>query len=54
MAPQAPTTEATSSRPANVIDISIKDASNADSKWIKKNMQQLIENQTAMKKQLNA
>jgi len=45
MAPQASTTKATLSRPADVTDTSITDAmTSADTEWLKKNMQQLIDN----------
>jgi len=54
MAPQALITKVTSSRPANVTDISIEDATtSADTKWLKKNMQQLMDNQAVIKEQLN-
>ena len=40
MAPQALTTKATSSRPTNVTDTSMADASNsADTEWLRENMQ---------------
>ena len=38
------TTETTLSRPADVTDISIKNVSNADISWLKKNVQQLMDN----------
>ena len=54
MAPQAPTTKVTLSRPANITDISIADTSSANNKWLRENMQQLIDNQVVMKEQLDA
>ena len=56
MAPQTTiTAEATSSRPANITDTSIADASSStDVKWLRENMQQLMDNQAEMKEQLNA
>ena len=55
MAPQALMTEATSSRPVNVTDTSIADtSSSADIEWLRENMQQMIDNQAVMKKQLDA
>jgi len=54
MAPQASTTKATSSRPADITDTSMADATtNADTEWLKENMQQLIDNQAVMKEQLD-
>jgi len=45
MAPQALTTKATSSRPADIIDTSMADTSNStDVKWLRENMQQLMDN----------
>jgi len=45
MAPQASTTDATSSRPAGKTDTSMADAmTNADTEWLKENMQQLMDN----------
>jgi len=45
MAPQALTTKATSSRPANITDTSIMDiSSSADVEWLRENMQQLMDN----------
>jgi len=45
MAPQALITEATLSRPADVTDTSMVDASSsADVKWLRENMQQLMDN----------
>ena len=44
MAPQALTTKATSSRPADKTDTSMADITSADTKWLKENMQQLIDN----------
>jgi len=53
MALQALTTEAILSRPADVTDTSIADTSSTDTKWLRENMQQLIDNQAVMKQQLN-
>jgi len=53
MAPQASTTKATLSRQANKTDTSIVDINSADTKWLKENMQQLMDNQALMKEQLN-
>ena len=45
MAPQALMTEVTSSRPADITDTSLADASNsADVEWLRENMQQLMDN----------
>jgi len=45
MAPQAPIMEATSSRPANITDTSIKDTnSGGNVMWLRENVQQLIDN----------
>jgi len=45
MAPQTPTTKATSSRLINETDTSMTDATtNTDTEWLKENMQQLIDN----------
>jgi len=55
MAPQAPITEATSSRPADITDTNIADTTtSADTEWLKENMQQLIDNQAVIKEQLDA
>ena len=53
MAPQASTTKATLSRPAGKTDTSITDTSNTNTKWLRENMQQLIDNQVVIKQQLN-
>ena len=53
MAPQAPTIKATSNRPADITGISIKNTNNIDIMWLKENIQQLMDNQTVIKKQLN-
>jgi len=54
MAPQAPTTKATSSRQADITDTSITDInSSTDIEWLRENMQQLMDNQVAMKEQLD-
>jgi len=54
MAPQASTTEATLSRPADVTDTSIiNTSSSADVTWLRENIQQLINNQVILKEQLN-
>jgi len=54
MAPQISTTKATSSRLANITNTSITDASSStDTKWLRENMQQLIDNQAVMKEQLD-
>jgi len=51
MALQAPTTKATSSRLVDVTDTSIVNvSSSADVKWLRENMQQVINNQVVMKK----
>ena len=45
MAPQASTTKATLSRPADVTDTSMADTmTSTDIEWLKENMQQLIDN----------
>jgi len=45
MAPQAPTTKATSSRQADITDTSMADtSSSADVEWLRENMQQLMDN----------
>ena len=55
MAPQASTTKATSNRPADITDTSMADTiTSADTKWLKENMQQLMDNQVVIKKQLDA
>ena len=49
------TAEATSSRPANVTDTNIKNASSsADVSQLKKKVQQLMDNQAVIKEHLNA
>ena len=53
MAPQALTIEMILSKLADVIDISMADTSNTNTKWFRKNMQQLIDNQAMMKQQFN-
>ena len=48
------TTKATLSRPADITDTSMADASNStDTEWLRENMQQLIDNQAVMKEQLD-
>ena len=54
MAPKTAPTTMTSSRPTDVTDTSIADASSTDTEWLRENMQQLIDNQAVMKEQLNA
>jgi len=55
MAPCTPITKATLSRQADVTDTSMADAmTSADTKWLKENMQQLMDNQVVIKKQLDA
>jgi len=49
MAPQALTTKVTLSRQADITNTSITNASNADTEWLRENMQQLIDNQAVMK-----
>jgi len=45
MAPQASTTEATSSRLADITDTSMADImTSADTEWLRENMQQLMDN----------
>ena len=45
MAPQAPTTKATSSRQANITDTSMTDInSSTDIKWLREQMQQVVDN----------
>ena len=54
MAPQALTTKATSSRQADITDTSIVDTSSStDVEWLRENMQQPIDNQAAIKEQLD-
>ena len=53
MALQVLTTKVTLSRPVDITDTSIADTSSADAKWLRENMQQLVDNQAAIKKQLN-
>jgi len=54
MAPQTPMTKTTSSRPADVTDTSIENVmTSADTKWLKENIQQLMDNQAVMKEQLD-
>ena len=48
-------TKVTLSRPADVTDTSMADAmTSVDTEWLKENMQQLMDNQAVMKKQLDA
>ena len=55
MALQALMTKATSSRPADITDTNMSDATtSADTEWLKENMQQLIDNQVVIKEQLDA
>ena len=49
-----PITEAILSRPADITNINIKNASNTDVLWLKENVQQLMDNQVVIKEQLNA
>ena len=55
MALKTALTTVTLSRPTDVTDTSMANASSStDVEWLRENMQQLIDNQVAMKEQLNA
>ena len=54
MAPKTTLTTVTSSRPTDITDTSMANiSSNADTKWLRENMQQLIDNQVVIKEQLD-